>query len=108
MSNNPDSHLYQRIYGLVRQVPPGRVATYGQIGRLIGCTPRTVGFAMAALPPGSQVPWHRVINSQGRISLRADGDGAQVQQLLLEAEGVRFDSRQKVDLAIYRWTFGEA
>lgn len=103
MTKHPATQLYARIYGLVRQVPPGRVATYGQIGRLIGCTPRTVGFAMAALPPGSPVPWHRVINSQGRISLRADGDGGRVQRLLLEREGVRFDSRQQIDLAIYRW-----
>lgn len=103
MPTNATNTLYNRIYTLVRQIPPGRVATYGSIARLLGCTARTVGFAMAALPPGHDVPWQRVINSQGRVSPRTDGDGALVQRLLLEAEGVRFDSRGRVDLGLFGW-----
>lgn len=106
MSPHPSSP-YPRIYDLVRQVPSGRVTTYGRIARLAGCTARTVGFAMAALSGRSDVPWQRVINSQGRVSPRADGDGNLIQRLLLEAEGVRFDARERVDLAEFGWEFPE-
>ncbi|SHJ85697.1 O(6)-alkylguanine repair protein YbaZ [Malonomonas rubra DSM 5091] len=99
------SSLYQQIYDLVRQVPPGRVTTYGQIGRLIGCTARTVGFAMAALAPGTDVPWQRVINSQGKVSPRRDGEGNLLQQVLLQAEGVQFSRSGKVDLQTYLHPF---
>jgi len=103
MSQTPT--LFSRIQELVRQVPPGRVTSYGRIGRLAGCSARTVGFSMAALPHGSDVPWQRVINSQGRVSPRADGAGNLVQRLLLEAEGVRFDALGRVDLDEYGWDF---
>lgn len=105
MAVQSSTPLYQRIYTLVRQVPPGFVTTYGRIGQLAGCTARTVGFAMAALPAGSDVPWQRVINSQGKISLRADGEGNILQRDLLASEGVRFDPRQRVDLDAYGWDF---
>jgi len=98
-------NLYSRIYTLVRQVPAGHVTTYADVGRQVGCTARTVGFAMSALPKGHDVPWQRVINSQGRVSSRTDGDGSAIQRLLLEAEGVMFDAQQRVDLATYRWQF---
>jgi len=97
------THLYYSIYALVRQVPPGRVTTYGRIARLLGCSARTVGFAMAALPDGHDVPWQRVINSQGKVSPRRNGDGDFVQRLLLESEGVPFDHRGQVDLNRYGW-----
>ena len=97
--------LYPRIYALVCQVPKGYVTTYGAISRQAGCTARTVGFAMAALPPGHNVPWQRVINSLGRVSPRTDGDGHRIQQLLLEKEGVLFDDRQRIDLDEHGWTF---
>ena len=100
--------LYSRIYALVRQVPAGRVTTYGRLARLAGCTARTVGFAMAALPAGHDVPWQRVINSQGKVSPRSDGDGNLVQRLLLEAEGVRFDTQGRVELDEYGWAFPES
>ena len=93
--------LYPRIYALVEQIPPGAVATYGQLARLIGCTARTVGFAMAALPHGSSVPWHRVINSQGKVSPRAEGGRDQLQRDLLIAEGVEFDRAGRIDLEKY-------
>ncbi|HEY5674859.1 MAG TPA: MGMT family protein [Malonomonas sp.] len=97
------SPLYQRIYALTRQIPPGRVTSYGRIGQLLGCTARTVGFAMAALPAGSDVPWQRVINSQGKVSLRTDGEGNVLQRDLLEAEGVCFDQHQRVDFQQFGW-----
>ena len=97
--------LYQRIYALVRQVPPGRVTTYGRIAQLVGCTARTVGFAMAALPAGSDVPWQRVINSKGQVSPRADGEGNILQRDLLVSEGMRFDRGLQIDLEVYGWDF---
>ncbi len=101
---NPATPLYSRIYALVRRIPPGLVTTYGRIARQVGCTARTVGFAMAALPAGHDCPWQRVINSQGKVSPRRNGDGDLIQRLLLEAEGVQFDARGRVDLVRYGWT----
>jgi methylated-DNA-protein-cysteine methyltransferase-like protein len=97
------SALYLRIYAVVRQIPRGRVATYGQVAAIVGdCTPRMVGYAMAAVPPGSDVPWQRVINAQGKISLRADG-GAGEQRARLEAEGIHFDGEGRVNLRRMQW-----
>ncbi|HYV51398.1 MAG TPA: MGMT family protein [Dongiaceae bacterium] len=96
--------LYRRIYTAVARVPRGRVVTYGQVARGVrGATPRVVGYAMAALPDRSSVPWHRVVNHRGGISLRSGGDGACVQRALLEAEGVRFRDNGCMDLERYRW-----
>jgi methylated-DNA-protein-cysteine methyltransferase-like protein len=93
---------YERIYALVRRVPRGRVATYGQIAEIAGrCTPRMVGYAMAAVPAGSGIPWHRVLNGRGRISLQ--GDGGSVQRSLLESEGVEFGAGGAVDLIRFGW-----
>jgi len=100
----PQPTLYMRIYATVRQIPAGRVASYGQIAKLIGAaTPRQVGYAMAATPPRSGIPWHRVINSKGEISLRADGKPDARQKRLLKAEGVQFDQRGRVDWQRYGW-----
>jgi methylated-DNA-protein-cysteine methyltransferase-like protein len=97
--------LYERIYAVVRQIPYGHVASYGQIARIVGnCTARWVGYAMAATPLESDIPWQRVINSQGKISPRSSGRGAEVQRELLELEGVRFDERGRVDFERYGWT----
>ncbi len=98
------ARLHESIYAVVRQVPSGRVATYGQIAAIGDrCTPRMVGYAMAAVPFGSDVPWHRVINSRGEISTRATGDDCPEQRAMLEAEGVRFDERGRVDLEEFGW-----
>jgi methylated-DNA-protein-cysteine methyltransferase-like protein len=95
---------YERIYAVVRSIPAGRVATYGQVAAIVGnCTARMVGYALAAVPPGSNVPWQRVINAQGKISLRADSAGHERQRQLLEAEGVQFDGQGKIALRRYRW-----
>lgn len=96
--------LYSRIYNIVRRIPAGRVASYGQIAAFIHhCSPLMVGFAMAAVPFDSDVPWHRVINSKGKISPRSGGDGDRMQQVLLEAEGVEFDSFGRVNFAEVGW-----
>ena len=99
---------HDEIRALVRLVPRGRVATYGQIATIVdGCTPRMVGWAMAALPDRSDVPWHRVINARGEVSPRADGSGSERRQRwLLEREGVAFDGRGRVDLKRYGWVPG--
>jgi methylated-DNA-protein-cysteine methyltransferase-like protein len=89
------------VYALVRQIPLGCVATYGQIARVVGCTPRMVGFAMAASPKG--VPWQRVINFQGRISLPVEGGAAARQKALLESEGINFGASDRVDLQKFGW-----
>lgn len=97
---------YARIYAVVRRIPRGRVATYGQIAALAGLPrqPRLVGYALHALPRGTPLPWHRVINAQGRISPRSGEAGSSLtQRLLLEAEGVTFDARGRVSLARFGW-----
>ena len=95
---------YDRVYALVALIPAGKVATYGQIaGYIDRCTARMVGFAMAATPGERDIPWHRVINSQGMISIRANGERDMLQRLLLEAEGVCFDAKGRVDLNSFGW-----
>lgn len=90
---------------MVRKVPRGRVATYGQIAELAGLEghARQVGYALHNLPAKSNVPWHRVVNAKGEISARTGGDSHELQRLLLEAEGVEFDVRGRMDLKRYRW-----
>ncbi|HEY4721581.1 MAG TPA: MGMT family protein [Anaerolineae bacterium] len=94
--------LFPRIYQVVRQVPRGQVTTYGDVAAIVGqgCDARIVGYAMANCP--DDVLWQRVINAQGKISLRS-GDGSAKQRMRLEAEGVVFDQRGKIDLERYRW-----
>lgn len=103
-TDNKAPSIYQQIYTVVRLIPVGRVTSYGQVATIVGsCTPRVVGYAMASLPNGSDVPWHRVINSQGKISQHKRGDGSTRQRVLLESEGVEFDQRDKVDLDRFGW-----
>ena len=100
----PPEHerLYTRIYAVVRHVPRGQLATYGQISEILcDCTARMVGYAMAASP--DDVPWQRVINAQGKVSPRADHWGSDVQRLRLEEEGIQFDAEHRVNLAEVRW-----
>ena len=95
---------HREIYAVVKKIPKGSVATYGQIAKLVGhCTARMVCYAMAAVPKGSRVPWQRVINAQGMISARSHGDGDERQRVMLEKEGVEFNANGKVDLRIYGW-----
>ena len=107
----PEPKIFQQqVWEIARQVPPGQVTTYGQIASMIPppgtMTPkdyaafaaRWVGGAMSACP--ADVPWQRVINSQGKISPRP---GATLQRQLLEDEGVHFDERGKIDFDVYGW-----
>jgi methylated-DNA-protein-cysteine methyltransferase-like protein len=99
------SDRYRRIYAAVSRVPKGRVATYGQIAALAGLPrqARFVGYALHALPADSEVPWHRVVNAAGKISLRADALGHdELQEQLLRREGVRFVNGA-IPLARHLW-----
>ncbi|MCZ6473830.1 MAG: MGMT family protein [SAR324 cluster bacterium] len=105
-----------RVLKLISKIPAGRVTTYGQIALLAGYPRRArqVGYVLASLAPGSAVPWHRVINAQGRVSPRGGnsvgrgktgvggGSAEHRQQRLLRKEGVRFKAG-RVDLDAYRW-----
>ncbi len=97
--------FFDQVYRVVRQIPAGKVATYGQIAALLGQprAARTVGWAMHAVPEGSDVPWQRVINAQGRISTSCEAHDANVQRQLLEAEGIVFDAQERIDLNVYQW-----
>ncbi|MFO8182750.1 MAG: MGMT family protein [Candidatus Aegiribacteria sp.] len=96
--------MYRRIYDTVRAVPPGRVATYGQIARIAGrCSARNVGYAMSSVRPESDVPWHRVMNSRGRISVRSRGEPSRLQRAMLEAEGIIFGPDGSADLKVFGW-----
>ncbi len=99
--------LYQRFYEVVRRIPPGRVATYGQVARLAGYPgyARQVGYALFRLQGHkTDIPWHRVINAQGRISYSPFRLGYDdLQKVLLEAEGIPFDVAGRVDLQQFGW-----
>ena len=98
------SRTYLKIYRAVRRIPRGRVSTYGDVADRAGLEDRArqVGYALHALPSGSGVPWHRVVNARGEISLRRGSDSHELQRLLLEAEGIEFDGRGRIDLKQFR------
>jgi methylated-DNA-protein-cysteine methyltransferase-like protein len=99
-------NFYAVVYRLVAQIPPGKVTTYGQIARWLGhpSAARAVGYALHALPTGSEIPWQRVINAAGRVSSRCDRHYEGIQRALLEAEGIKFDSYGNVDLQRFGWS----
>lgn len=96
----------EQVYAVVQRVPAGRVTTYGDVAAVLGNRrqARRVGWALSSLPPerAAHVPWQRVINAQGRISLRDDLVRGTLQQDLLEAEGIAFDALGRCDLATVR------
>ena len=100
-----DDGSYARIYAVVRRIPRGRVATYGQVARLADLPgqARQVGYALHALPDDQDVPWQRVINAQGRVSPRGEPEWEDVQRQMLEREGVRFDDSGRTTLSRYQW-----
>ena len=100
------SDIYEKIYLIVRSIPHGKVATYGQISKMAGVNgqARLVGYALHSLPEYSNVPWHRVINRFGKISLSQSGnDSGTLQRNILESEGVYFNLDGSVDLQRYQW-----
>jgi len=100
----PNDITYQQaVYNIVRQIPRGMVASYGQIARIAGggVSARMVGYALAALPQGSNVPWQRVVNAQGKISL--PGFGRATQEKLLREEGIIIGPDGKIDFDEFGW-----
>jgi methylated-DNA-protein-cysteine methyltransferase related protein len=93
---------------VVERIPPGRVATYGQVAALAGLPGRArqVGYALHALPERSAVPWHRVINARGEVSPRTEPGWEGYQRHLLEEEDVVFDAHGRVDLDRFGWEPG--
>lgn len=106
MTSNSTISIQHEIYQVVALIPRGKVATYGQIAALAGFPrhARLVGYALnRQLAPDSELPWHRVINSQGRLSLhKLDMNAENLQRFKLEQEGIRF-ANDRVDLKQYRW-----
>lgn len=101
----------KRIHAVIRRIPEGRVATYGQVALLAGLPghARQVGAVLREVPPGVKLPWQRVVNAQGRISsrgIRGIGWEEGVQRHLLEEEGVVFDTRGRIDLERFGWDPG--
>jgi methylated-DNA-protein-cysteine methyltransferase-like protein len=99
-----DRPLYERIRQLVRQIPYGKVTSYGQIAYMVGdCTPRMVGYTMAGLPEDTDVPWQRVINAQGKISPRENPLASERHRARLAEEGVEFGPDGRVDFKRFGW-----
>ena len=96
---------YQRIYAVVRRIPRGRVATYGQVARVAGLPrhARQAGYALQALTDDDAVPWQRVVNSKGEISARGHPYAAVQQRALLEREGVVFGANGRIPLPRFQW-----
>lgn len=95
----------QKVYEIVRAIPAGKVMTYGQIAEILGegYTPRTIGFVMHAADTQTD-PWQRVINSQGACSTGKMTMPVNLQQKMLEAEGVKFNEKGRCDLTVYGWS----
>jgi methylated-DNA-protein-cysteine methyltransferase-like protein len=105
MSENKES-TYHKIYQVVRQIPAGKVATYGQVADLAGLygQARLVGYALYRVDLESDIPWQRVVNAQGEISYAPTRTGGDyLQKNLLEQEGLQFNQQGKIDLKVYRW-----
>ena len=116
MYNPPNAKtFFESVWEIVREIPAGRVSSYGQIASMIPpdanmpparmrrLAPRWVGTALRKTPRGQSIPWQRVINSRGTISFPAGSPQAREQRCLLEMEGVEFDGRGKVDFGRFAW-----
>lgn len=103
-----DTGFFEQVYAVVRQIPEGMVATYGQVALLAGAPRRAryVGFALHRNPKPGEIPCHRVVFADGRLSPAFAFGGENRQRELLEAEGVGFASADRVDLARFRWPAG--
>ena len=103
VTRNWKTDIYRKIYERVRCIPYGRVSTYGGIALIVGCSARQVGYALASTPRDEGIPWQRVVNHLGRISVRNSGHPDLRQQLILEEEGVAFSSSGRIDLECFGW-----
>ncbi|MFW6080112.1 MAG: MGMT family protein [Gemmatimonadota bacterium] len=99
------SEFSDRVYALVRRIPSGRVINYGGVAAMLGSprAARGVGYALSALPEGTDVPWWRVVNRDGEISIRHDPFARRIQRALLEDEGVAFDDEGRIDMRRFAW-----
>jgi len=100
---------FERFYAVIKRIPKGKVATYGQIARLAGLPrhARQVGFALAALPERARVPWQRVVNASGEVSAREHPNSQAIQRVMLEREKIEFDQRGRISLAGFQWKVRE-
>ena len=106
MSVDATDPVYQRIWATVDAIPPGCVATYGQVAKEAGLPGRArqVGYALRNLPEGTDLAWHRVLNARGEISVRGKtGQPSKEQVKRLRKEGVRLNDKGRVDLKTYGW-----
>lgn len=105
----PPSEAHLRILDIVRRIPKGRVSTYGRVAALAGLAGRArlVGRILAASPLAAGLPWHRVVNAAGRVSVRS-GPGMGEQMKLLAMEGVEVEPGGRIDLAAYLWRPGDS
>ena len=103
------AHFRERVYEAVKSVPAGWVTTYGDVAAAAGSprAARQVGFALSGLSSdeAKQIPWHRVINAQGRISLRGDQTRGPLQKRRLQDEGIEFSASGRTDLSRFRWHY---
>jgi methylated-DNA-protein-cysteine methyltransferase-like protein len=101
-------NFFQQVWKLVANIPRGKVATYGQLAYLLDSprAARTVGWALHSTPEDLDIPWHRVINSKGCISMDCGEHSPDLQRALLEQEGILFDERGYVDLSVFQWQPG--
>jgi methylated-DNA-protein-cysteine methyltransferase related protein len=94
------------ICAVIRRIPKGWVATYGQVAAMAGLPRRArlVGQVLRQLDPATKIPWHRVVNAKGEVSYSLSRNGGDaLQQRLLEQEGVEFDNKNRFDLERFRW-----
>ena len=104
MKQGKKGKLFHNILDIIKQIPKGKIATYGQIAAMAGTqNPRLVGFALAGLKDDTTVPWFRIINSKEQISFPEDSDGFKIQYSLLQNEGIIFDSKNKINLEQFGW-----
>lgn len=104
MTNMKEKNAYEKIYDVICEIPEEKVASYGQVAELAGNRRwvRVVGYALHALPSGSDVPWHRVVTKEGKLFSCKDGSGCNIQATLLEKEGVKL-AAGKVDMEQFQW-----
>jgi methylated-DNA-protein-cysteine methyltransferase-like protein len=103
--SDPDPDFNQRIWQVVAAVPAGKVTTYGAVAARAGMprAARRVGAALRVLPHNTRIPWHRIVNAQGRISLPRNSPSYQAQRARLENEGIAFRLNDSIDLQQYGW-----
>ena len=103
--STPELNKRERIWQVVAAIPAGKVCTYGEVARLagLGRAARLVGHTLRSLPTGTKIPWHRVINSQGRLSLPAGSPGYAEQKARLREEGITFSGRDTISLRLFGW-----